>query len=342
MRKTFDLLKQTVKEWAEDKVPRLGAALAYYTMFSLAPLLIIAIAIAGFVFGEEAARGRVTEELGSLINEEAAAAVEELILNARRPGAGIAATIIGSVTLLLGASGVIGQLKDSMNTIWEVKPKPGRGILGLLKDRFLSLAMVLGIGFMLLASLLLTAGLDAVSEFAFGSQSLVPLMILNFVVSFAVITLLFAVIYKVLPDVKIAWRDVWVGAVVHCFSLQPGQVPDRPISRSLDHGLCFRGGRVLDRDPLVDLLLVTDSLLWRRVHPGLGQPLRGEARARRGGDCLDPNRSCPGGDTENQDGLDAACRCCERAAGVARDSGRGDIRPVQRQTPLLSSLKRSN
>lgn len=223
MRKAFDLLKQTVKEWAEDKVPRLGAALAYYTMFSLAPLLIIAIAIAGFVFGEEAARGRVTEELGSLINEEAAAAVEELILNARRPGAGIAATIIGSVTLLLGASGVIGQLKDSMNTIWEVKPKPGRGILGLLKDRFLSLAMVLGIGFMLLASLLLTAGLDAVSEFAFGSQSLVPLMILNFVVSFAVITLLFAVIYKVLPDVKIAWRDVWVGALFTAFLFNLGK-----------------------------------------------------------------------------------------------------------------------
>jgi membrane protein len=214
MRTAFDLLKQTVKEWSEDKVPRLGAALAYYTMFSLAPLLIIAIAIAGFAFGEEAARGEVTEQLGSLINDDAANMVEELILNARRPGAGVVATVVGVVTLLLGASGVIGQLKDSMNTIWEVAPKPGRGILGLLKDRFLSLAMVLGIGFLLLASLLLSAALDAVSDYFFTDEASVGLRILNFVVSFAVITLLFAVIYKVLPDVRIAWRDVWIGAIV--------------------------------------------------------------------------------------------------------------------------------
>jgi membrane protein len=223
MRKAIDLLKQTVKEWSEDKVPRLGAALAYYTMFSLAPLLIIAIAIAGFVFGEEAARGRVTEELGSLINNDAAAMVEELILNARRPEAGIAATVVGVVTLLFGASGVIGQLKDSMNTIWEVAPKPGRGILGLVKDRFLSLAMVLGIGFLLLASLLLSAALDAVSEYLFGDEASPGLQILNFVVSFAVITLLFAVIYKVLPDVKIAWRDVWIGAVVTALLFNVGK-----------------------------------------------------------------------------------------------------------------------
>jgi len=214
MRKAFDLIKQTVKEWSEDKVPRLGAALAYYTMFSLAPLLIIAIAIAGLVFGEEAARGRITDELRTLINDDAAVMVEDLIANARRPGAGLVATIIGVVTLLLGASGVIGQLKDSMNTIWEVGPKPGRGILGLLKDRFLSLAMVLGIGFLLLTSLVLSAGLDAVSEFAFGEDAGFPLQALNFVASFAVITLLFAVIYKVLPDVKIAWRDVWIDALV--------------------------------------------------------------------------------------------------------------------------------
>jgi membrane protein len=223
MRKAFDLIKQTVKEWAEDKVPRLGAALAYYTMFSLAPLLIIAIAIAGFVFGEEAARGRVTQELGSLINDDAAAMVEELILNARRPGAGIAATVVGVVTLLFGASGVIGQLKDSMNTIWEVAPKPGRGLKGLIKDRFLSLAMVLGIGFLLLASLLLSAALDAFSEFVFGDQAGFGLRALNFIVSFAVITLLFAVIYKVLPDVKIAWRDVWIGAVVTALLFNVGK-----------------------------------------------------------------------------------------------------------------------
>ena len=223
MRGAFDLIKQTVKEWSEDKVPRLGAALAYYTMFAMAPLLIIAIAIAGFVFGEEAARGRVTSELGSLINDDAAAMVEELILSARRPAAGIVATIVGVVTLLLGASGVIGQLKDSLNTIWEVAPKPGRGILGLLKDRFLSLGLVLGIGFLLLTSLVLSAVLDAVSEFAFGDDAGTALQVLNFIVSFVVITLLFAVIYKVLPDVKIAWRDVWIGAVVTAFLFNVGK-----------------------------------------------------------------------------------------------------------------------
>jgi membrane protein len=219
----YDLIRQTIKEWSEDKVPRLGAALAYYTMFSLAPLLIIAIAIAGFVFGEEAARGRVTAELGSLINDDAASMVEDLILNARRPAAGLVATVVGVVTLLVGASGVIGQLKDSMNTIWEVAPKPGRGIIGLVKDRFLSLAMVLGIGFLLLASLLLSAGLSAVSDYAFGEESTGMLQVLSFVVSFAVITLLFAVIYKVLPDVKIAWRDVWIGALVTAFLFNVGK-----------------------------------------------------------------------------------------------------------------------
>lgn len=213
MKAGFELVKQTMKEFAEDKVPRLGAALAYYTMFSLAPLLIIAIAIAGFVFGDEAARGRVTAELGSLINEDAAATIEDLILNAGRPQAGVAATAIGVVTLLLGASGVVGQLKDSMNTIWEVAPKPGRGLLGLIKDRFLSLAMVLGIGFLLLVSLLLSAGLDAVSGWAFGDDASTAIQILNFVASFAVVTLLFAIIFKVLPDVKVAWRDVWIGAL---------------------------------------------------------------------------------------------------------------------------------
>lgn len=223
MRGAFDLIKQTVKEWSEDKVPRLGAALAYYTMFAMAPLLIIAIAIAGFVFGEEAARGRVTSELGSLINDDAAAMVEELILSARRPAAGIVATIVGVVTLLLGASGVIGQLKDSLNTIWEVAPKPGRGILSLLKDRFLSLGLVLGMGFLLLTSLVLSAVLDAVSDFAFGDDAGVALQVLNFVVSFVVVTLLFAVIYKVLPDVKIAWRDVWIGAVVTAFLFNVGK-----------------------------------------------------------------------------------------------------------------------
>lgn len=210
--KAWAVLRQTAKEWAEDKVPRLGAALAYYTVFSLAPLLIIAIAIAGFVFGEEAARGQVTRELATLISPEAAQAIEEMIKNARRPAAGTVATVIGVVTLLFGAAGVVGQMKDAMNTIWGVKPKPGRGIGGLIRDRFLSLAMVMGIGFLLLVSLLLSAGVDAARSYFFGDEVGMVLQVLNFGISLIVVMLLFAVIYKVLPDVKIAWRDVWVGA----------------------------------------------------------------------------------------------------------------------------------
>ena len=212
--KAWGLLKQTGKEWSEDKVPRLGAALAYYTVFAIAPLLIIAIAIAGLVFGSEAVRGQVADQLKTLISPEAAEAINEMIKNASKPSSGILATIIGFVTLLFGASGVFGQLKDAMNTIWGVQPRPGRGIMGIIKDRFLSFTLVLGIGFLLLVSLMISAALAAVQKFFFGDSTGIVLQIINFSVSFVVITLLFAVMYKVLPDAKIAWRDVWIGAAV--------------------------------------------------------------------------------------------------------------------------------
>lgn len=212
--KAWGLLKQTGKEWSEDKVPRLGAALAYYTVFAIAPLLIIAIGIAGLVFGAEAVRGQVADQLKTLISPEAAEAINEMIANASKPSSGIMATIIGFVTLLFGASGVFGQLKDAMNTIWGVQPKPGRGIMGIIKDRFLSFTMVLGIGFLLLVSLALSAALAAMQKFVFGDGTGIILQIVNFGLSLVVITLLFAVIYKVLPDVTIAWRDVWIGAAV--------------------------------------------------------------------------------------------------------------------------------
>ncbi|HYF63704.1 MAG TPA: YihY/virulence factor BrkB family protein [Herpetosiphonaceae bacterium] len=214
LKNAWGLLKQTGKEWSEDKVPRLGAALAYYTVFAIAPLLIIAIGIAGLAFGAEAVRGQVASQLETLISPEAAEAINEMIKNASKPSSGILATIIGFVTLLFGASGVFGQLKDAMNTIWGVAPRPGRGIMGIIKDRFLSFTMVLGIGFLLLVSLMVSAALSAFQKFVFGDSAGIVLQIVNFVVSFGVITLLFAVIYKVLPDVKIAWRDVWIGAAV--------------------------------------------------------------------------------------------------------------------------------
>jgi membrane protein len=213
---TWKLLKTTVSKWSDDHVPRLGAALAYYTVFSLVPVLLIMIAITGLVFGQEAAQGQVINQIGGLVGEKSAQAIEGMLENARKPSSGVIAAVVGVVTLLFGASGLFGQLQDALNTIWGVKPKPGRGILGILKDRFLSFMAVLGTGFLLLVSLIVSAGLAALGQvfkhWLPGPELL--LQVINFVVSFGVITLLFAMMYKILPDVKLAWNDVWIGAGV--------------------------------------------------------------------------------------------------------------------------------
>ncbi|MBD2306837.1 YihY/virulence factor BrkB family protein [Chroococcidiopsis sp. FACHB-1243] len=212
----ISLLRETFTEWNEDKASRLAAALAYYTVFSLAPMLIIAIAIAGAVFGEEAARGEIVTQIQGLVGRDGAKFIETAIEGASKPQAGTIASLISIAVLLFGASGLFAQLQDSLNTIWEVQPKPGRGLIGILRDRFLSFTMVLGVGFLLLVSLVLSAGLSGLVNFL---GSLLPgigalLQLANFVLSFAVTTLLFGLIYKVLPDVKIAWSDVWSGAIV--------------------------------------------------------------------------------------------------------------------------------
>lgn len=212
----FGLLKETFNEWNEDKASRLAAALAYYTIFSLAPLLVIVIAIAGAVFGEEAARNQIVGQIQGLVGQQGAEAVQAMILNASKPGSGLIASIVGVVALLFGASGLFGQLQDALNTIWEVTPKPDRGLKGIIQDRFFSFTMVLGTGFLLLVSLVLSAALAAFGNY-FGH--LMPGMaelwqFVNFAVSFGVITLLFALIYRVLPDAKVAWGDVWIGAAV--------------------------------------------------------------------------------------------------------------------------------
>nr|WP_242038415.1 YihY/virulence factor BrkB family protein [Chroococcidiopsis sp. [FACHB-1243]] len=209
-------MRETFTEWNEDKASRLAAALAYYTVFSLAPMLIIAIAIAGAVFGEEAARGEIVTQIQGLVGRDGAKFIETAIEGASKPQAGTIASLISIAVLLFGASGLFAQLQDSLNTIWEVQPKPGRGLIGILRDRFLSFTMVLGVGFLLLVSLVLSAGLSGLVNFL---GSLLPgigalLQLANFVLSFAVTTLLFGLIYKVLPDVKIAWSDVWSGAIV--------------------------------------------------------------------------------------------------------------------------------
>jgi membrane protein len=213
---SWSMLKQTFAEWTEDKVPQLGAALAFYTALSIAPLLVISLAVAGIVFGKNAARGEIQQQLGSLVGSEGGKAIQQMIANADKPAEGTVATVLSVIILISGASGVFGQLQQSLNTIWEVQPKPGRGLIGMIRDRFFSAAMVFGVAFLLLVSLLLSAALTSLATVLKAlPDSLYWLTeTIHFAISFGVITLLFAMMYKYLPDVKIAWRDVWLGAVI--------------------------------------------------------------------------------------------------------------------------------
>ena len=209
----WGLFKDAGIHWMDDNAPRLGAALAYYTAFSLAPLLVIVIAIVGLVYGREAVTGQLAGQIESLVGEDGAKAVQSMVASASQPTSGAVATILGVVMLLVGALGLFGQLQDAVNTVWKVQPKPGRGILGFFRDRLLSLSMVLGSAFLLLVSLVVSAGLAAMGSL-FGEWNAMGVgQVLNFAVNFVVITLLFAMIYRFLPDAKIAWRDVWFGAV---------------------------------------------------------------------------------------------------------------------------------
>lgn len=212
----WKLFKDTFAGWREDGVSQHAAALAYYTVFSLAPLLVICVALAGLFFGAEAAEGQIVAQLGGLVGREAASAIEEMVEAARKPSSGIIATVVGLAALVFGATGVFAQLQQSLDAIWEVKPKQGLGIKGFIKARFLSFTMVLGVGFLLLVSLAVTAALAVLGDWM-GDSLPIPeaaMQVLNFVIGVAVTTAMFAAIYKVLPDVEIGWRDVWVGAAV--------------------------------------------------------------------------------------------------------------------------------
>ena len=213
----LDITKKAAWGWMDDQAMTLGAALAYYMVFSLAPILIIAISLAGLFFGKEAAQGQIFNELRVLVGEHTGKAVEDIVQNANaQPGTGVVATVIGLVTLVFGATGVFVQLQASLNAIWGVQPKPGRALVLFIRDRVLSFSLILVVGFLLLVSLVLTAVIAFVGEW-FGGM--VPgieavIQLLNSLLSFAVTVLLFAMIFKFLPDAKIAWRDVWVGALV--------------------------------------------------------------------------------------------------------------------------------
>jgi len=213
-----NLLKLTYQGWKEDRASRLAAALAYYTIFSLAPMLVIVIAVAGLIWQREAVQESVMNQIDGLVGAQGAEFVSSLLTSASNPAEGIAATIIGIITLLFGALGVFNELHNALNTIWEVKEEKTEGFWNTIKkvivDRFLSFTMILGIGFMLLVSLVISAGISATEELL---ASVLPfheliLQFINLVISIGVITLFFALIFKYLPDGDIAWRDVWIGA----------------------------------------------------------------------------------------------------------------------------------
>lgn len=212
-----EMTTATFREWSKDKVPQLGAALAYYTIFSIAPLVLIAIALAGIVFGEEAARGEIMQQISATVGPSVAEAIQAILAQAQDKATSGMATLIGVAVLLFGASGVFIQLQDALNTIWKVEAKPEGGIWSLVRDRLLSFTVVLGTGFLLLVSLVASAALAALSKYftpadlpggAFAWQTL------NNLLSFALVTVLFAFIYRVLPDVHVGWRHVWTGALI--------------------------------------------------------------------------------------------------------------------------------
>jgi membrane protein len=224
-RRLGSLLRETYTQWDEDQAARQAASLSLYTLLSIAPLLIVSIKVAGLALGDEAARGQLSQELGGLVGPQAGAAIEAMVNTAKQPGEGVVGSIIGLAVLLFGASGVFGELQTSLNQMWEVMPRPNRGVLGFIKDRFFSFTMVMGVAFLLLVSLVVSAALATITE---HFRDLVPYpalsWLLNVGIGIGITTVLFALIYKVIPDVQIKWRDVWVGAFATAVLFSVGRV----------------------------------------------------------------------------------------------------------------------
>jgi membrane protein len=215
-RAIYDVLKASFRDFIADKVPRLGAAVAYYSIFSIAPLLVIAIGIASLIFGEQAAQGEIRGQIEGTVGPSAGRAVQDILHATDRQSGGVTATIVGLVVLLFGGSSVFVQLQDGLNTIWHVTPKPDRGWWTTIRERLLSFGVVVVVGFLLLVSLIVSAALSAANKFLTpsalpGGSSL--WQVINALVSLGLVTLLLALLFKVLPDVKLAWRDVWIGAL---------------------------------------------------------------------------------------------------------------------------------
>jgi membrane protein len=216
MRKWLSVLKEAAMSFAGDNAPRLGAALAYYTVFSIAPLILITITLAGVVFGEEAARGQVFAHMRRLVGDTGAEVVNEMVKDAARADTSAIAATLGTVALLFGASGVFGQLRAALNTIFKVPAKDTPIIMGFLRERFLSVASVIVIGFLLLVALIVDTAISAAGDYTRDRLSGGEVLwhVVELLVSTAMITVLFALIFRHMPDIRIPWRDVWFGAIV--------------------------------------------------------------------------------------------------------------------------------
>jgi len=215
-RKAKELILASVARWSEINASRLAAALSFYTMLSIAPLLVVSIAIAGAVFGEQAARGQIVWQIQNLVGTEGGKAIQALLEDARRPDAGLVAGVIGIVTLLFGASGVFVELQEALNLIWDVHAQRSAGLKGMVLTRFASFAIVLGVGFLLLVSLVVSAAIAGTEHFFRGLLPIPGSLLdgVNAGIGYAGILLAFALLYRIVPDVRIEWRDVWTGAAV--------------------------------------------------------------------------------------------------------------------------------
>lgn len=226
MRKLWELIKQTLKEWSEDKASRLAAGLAYYTVFSIPPLLVVAIGIASLFAERQVVEQQITSQAGALMGARGEEAIETILQSAEEPGQReLLPTLLGIGLLIFGASGAFTALQDSLNTVWDVQADPKRGILAAIKERFLSFSMVLVVGFFLLVSLMLSTLLASFSGYVGGlvAEAEIILWLINFTISFVVIMGLFVLIFKIVPDVQVAWRDVVIGAAITAVLFKIGE-----------------------------------------------------------------------------------------------------------------------
>lgn len=208
------MLKESGQEWLNDKVPRLGAALAFYSVLSVGPLLLIVIAVAGLAFGRDAVSGYLYEEIRNQVGDIGAQAIQAILASSANRSSGIVATLIGVGTLIVSATGFFAQLQDAMNVVWNVDENRKQHWTAFFRKRLLSFALIIGIGFLLLLSLVVSAALATLSAFVADYTPSFMTHVLNHTVSFVVTTFMFAMVFKILPDVKIRWRDVWVGAAI--------------------------------------------------------------------------------------------------------------------------------